>query len=160
MSNAIITTLVLPIDRSFMLLEQFIDVCPDTLWKEKFGGWPLWQQVYHVATAINYFVLPANATMPEGPFAASIGHLAEVGTQAPEKSVIVDYFREMKKTCDEYVSSLTDADLATVNAGFTQRAARGDLSHGMTLATIATHGFYHLGSCDAALRQNGFAGVY
>lgn len=45
MSRDIVAALEEPYQRSWALLAQFMDICPENIWAETNGGWPVWQQV-------------------------------------------------------------------------------------------------------------------
>ncbi len=154
MSNAIVMSLKGPIDRSFGLLNQYIDVCPETVWAEKSGGWPIWQQVFHTLSAVKFFT-GMDAGIPD---------LDPEGLkQASAKTVSKDDVRKAMKaaqaTVEKYVGSISDADLTKRNEPVF-KAAEWDINHAFTLSMLAAHNLYHLGSCDAALRNHGLEGVF
>ena len=57
MSRAIVAELESPYQRAWGLMCQFMDVCPDEIWAETNGGWPVWQQVAHTVAVLNFFIL-------------------------------------------------------------------------------------------------------
>ena len=57
MSRAIVAELENPYQRAWSLMCQFMDVCPDEIWAETNGGWPVWQQVAHTVAVLNFFIL-------------------------------------------------------------------------------------------------------
>lgn len=61
MSHAIVNALKEPVNMSFGMVRQYIDICPENIWVETSGGWPVWQQVYHIISAVNFFTAEANA---------------------------------------------------------------------------------------------------
>lgn len=144
---------------SFGLIEQFIDVCPDEIWGEKFGGWPVWQQIYHALDAIHFFVAAPDAAPVTGPAPQAVGSLAEQGGAPLSKAEIKAFAQEAKAASDAYMNGLTDELLPQLAEGASKRMGR-DTPHAVVMALMSSHLLYHLGSCDAALRQNGLQGVF
>ena len=158
MSQATINALKGPIDTSFDLLNQFIDVCPDDLWGEKNGGWLIWQQVYHAIGAVDFFI--AYDGEKEPPLAGEgVSELSEVADSVVSKDKVKAACAAARGRLDQYLAALKDEDLAKRNEGVFANA-QWDISHAGTLSFIAAHNLYHLGSCDAALRNRGLKGVF
>ena len=159
MSNPQIAALTMPFERAHTLLLQFVDVCPDELWKTTFGGWPTWQQVAHTFGAYDYF------TQQEGdaPFTPlctrEIAGLTVQGTEVISKQAVKDFAAQAKTRVDAYLARLTEKDLTARNDGFSTRKG-ADLTHAFTIGMLASHIFYHLGTCDAGLRERGLPGVF
>lgn len=157
MSNAVIMAQKGAIDKSFDLLASFIDVCPNDIWAESSGGWPVWQQVYHCLGAVSFFTglnegIPALAEK-------EVGGLSKVATETVAKDKVAEALKAARATVEKYISSITDEDLAKRNEAVFA-AANWDITHAFTLAMLAGHNLYHLGGCDAALRNHGLKGVF
>ena len=157
MSQAIIVAQKGAIDRSFALLNEFIDVCPADIWAEKSGGWPVWQQVYHCVNAVSFFTglnegIPALA---EG----AVAGLEKVAEETVAKEKIKAALAAAQATVEKYIASLTDEDLAKRNEAVFS-AIQWDITHIFTLTMLDAHNLYHLGGCDAALRNHGLKGVF
>lgn len=147
------------IQHAFQLMDAYIETCPDKVWAKKFGTWPVWQQYYHAFTAIAFFLQQPGDPEETPPIAPLVGGLKEIATETPDKKVIKSYAQNMQAKALKYASELDDAALCLKNEGLSARFGR-DISHAGTLALIASHTLYHLGSCDAALRENGIPGVF
>lgn len=159
MSREIVEALKGPIDQSFNFLARFIDTCPDNIWAEKNGGWPVWQQIYHSLGAVDFFV---NASGEEGSpplISADEAGLRKVSETTIGQAEIKSAWQAAKEKVDKYVAGLTDADLTKRNDGLYERA-KMEMSHAATLSLLGAHGLYHLGGCDAALRNHGLPGVF
>lgn len=159
MSNPIVSAAQGPFQNAFGLLSKYIDDCPEEIWKEKNGGWPVWQQVVHALSAITFFVdQPGDASIVP-PCAADVAQLAAQGTTPASKADVKAYAGKCKARADAYIASLSDGDLAALNDALTARIGF-PVPHVSTLGMLASHTLYHLGSCDAALRDHGIPGVF
>lgn len=159
MTKTTVTALTKPIFLAHGMLGQFIEACPDDLWTQNFGGWPIWQQVYHAYSACDYFVQPKNGT-PLTPLCPdNVAGLNTPGTQPVSKDQMRAFAANAKKQVEAYVDSLNDGMLAEINEGFSARRGM-DFDHATTLAMLAGHALYHLGSCDAGLRERGLPGIF
>ncbi len=141
------------------LLEQFIDVCPDAIWSGKFGGWPVWQQIYHGVVATEFFALREGDAPTPAMYPQEVTLLSGASDKVPSKADMKQLLRTMKTVGDRYINDLTDADLGGKNEGLSVRMQR-DTTHAATLALLSGHILYHLGSGDAALREAGLKGVF
>lgn len=158
MSKVIVNALKNPIDYSFDLLNQFIDVCPDDLWAEKAGGWPIWQQVYHTISSIDFFI--AYEGPKESPLASDdVAGLMVVGEKALSKEALKAASVVAQKRLEGYIDSLTDECLPQRSEKVFANS-QWDITHGGILSFVAGHILYHIGSCDAALRNRGLKGVF
>jgi hypothetical protein len=145
-------------DRGWDLLVQIIDVCPEGVWTKKEGGYVFWQQLYHCFAAVNYFLLPKDGIAEPGPWGADVsGFKAEPAVKAG-KEELKAYAAKMKAKIDTWIDSLDDASLSQDHEGFSSRRG-APMSNAMTLAILSGHSNYHVGSCDAILRNHGEKGV-
>jgi len=161
MSNELVKSVMGPVETSFALLKKFIEVCPENIWAEKTGGWPVWQQVYHVVGAVNFFILGVDE-QPQGPApltSPEVGGLKEVAAEAVSKEKVAAALEAAQDQVAKFAASLSDADLIKKNEGIFARA-KMDMTFAGTITLLAGHNFYHLGSCDAALRNHGLEGVF
>jgi uncharacterized damage-inducible protein DinB len=159
MSRIIVQSLEGSIQRGFGLVNQFLEVCPEAVWAKKFGGWPVWQQLYHTFASMDFF-LPETNSAPVAPlFASDVAELKSTPPGTPEKSAIREVVAKAQAKAVAYAASLDDAALAQKNEGISSRIGR-EFTHAATLSLIAGHTMYHLGSCDAALREQGLPGVF
>lgn len=159
MSNAIVMAAQGPFQHAFGLLNTFIDTCPEEIWNEKNGGWPVWQQVAHSLSAVGFFVNGKDEAPIAMPCPPEVGMLAAQGTTPVKRADMKAYAEKCKARADAYIAGLSDADLAQDNPGATQRLGRS-VPHVSTIAMLASHTLYHLGSCDAALRDHNLPGVF
>lgn len=160
MSKVAVESLKGTFSYSWSLLEKFIDVCPEDLWVKKFGGWPIWQNVYHAIGSIDFFVLQEGDKPTQAMFSHTVSSLSEVATgPVPTRQDLKAVMAELKKTADKYFDGLGDAQLKDGNEGLSQRMP-SPWTNAATCAMLAAHTMYHLGICDAALRERGLEGVF
>ena len=160
MSRAIVAELENPYQRAWSLMCQFMDVCPDEIWAETNGGWPVWQQVAHTVAVLNFFILENDDdTFVPAPAELGVLMLKEQGQQVVGKESIKAYGAAVKAAVDARVARLTDADLTRIQERVSKKIGR-ELSYGAVMVMLASHTMYHLGSCDAALRDHGLPGVF
>ena len=160
MSRAIVAELENPYQRAWSLMCQFMDVCPDEIWAETNGGWPVWQQVAHTVAVLNFFILENDDdTFVPAPAELGVLMLKEQGQQVVGKESMKAYGAAVKAAVDARVARLTDADLTRIQERVSKKIGR-ELSYGAVMVMLASHTMYHLGSCDAALRNHGLPGVF
>ncbi|MTJ92104.1 MAG: DinB family protein [Desulfovibrio sp.] len=160
MSRAIVAELEGPYQRAWGLMTQFIDVCPEEIWAETNGGWPVWQQVAHAVAVLNFFVLEKDDdTFVSAPAELGVLMLKEQGQQVVSKEAMKAYGAAVMSVVDTRVARLTDADLTRIQERVSKKIGR-DLSYGAVMVMLGSHTMYHLGSCDAALRDHGLPGVF
>ena len=156
MSNAIVMAAQAPFQHAFGLLSAFMEQCPEELWISNKGGWPLWQQAGHTLTVLCFF---AGKQAEDPPCPAAVLRLAEQGTQVVDKAAMLAFAGRCKAMADAYIAELDDAALTEENAPVSAVLGRS-VSHAATLGMLASHTLYHLGSCDAALRDSGLPGTF
>lgn len=159
MSRAIVENQRGSFDFAFSLIGQFMDVCPDDIWNKKFGGWPVWQQVYHALNAVDFFISEPGAEPVKELVSPEVGSLKAQGEEPVTKAAMKEFAALVKSAADGYMNALTDADMTQVAAGATARMGR-ETRHATVMALMVGHLLYHLGSCDAALREQGLKGVF
>ena len=85
--------------------------------------------------------------------------LREQGQQLVSKEAMKAYGAAVKAAVDARVARLADADLTSIQERVSKKIGR-ELSYGAVMVMLASHTMYHLGSCDAALRDHGLPGVF
>lgn len=136
-----------------------MDVCPDEIWVEKNGGWPVWQQLAHTIMVLDFFVLGENEQLLPVPCDMDALMLRTQDVPALGKTALRDYAATVKARVDNWIAGLEDADLARTNVVLSAKLGR-ETSYAATLVMLASHTDYHIGSCDAALRNHGLPGVF
>lgn len=147
-----------PFAHAWGLLEAYLDACPEEIWAEKNGGWPVWQQFLHAVMVLDFFtcgektLLPAPATQEELMLSAQ-------GREPADKAAVRAYMAAVKLRVDDWLAALDDAGLPVKNERLS--TALGFPVDAMwILVMLSAHTQYHLGSCDAALRDHGLPGVF
>ncbi len=144
---------------TFSLVDKFLEICPDEIWSKKFGGWPVWQQIYHPFASVDFFLRPPEAPAEPPLLEEGVAELRVTPPQAPDKRMLSEFIAKSQARVMLYVATLNDATLIRLNEGPSQRMGR-EMTHAAVLALIGAHTMYHLGACDAALRENGLPGVF
>lgn len=141
---------------------QFIDVCPDTLWEKRAGGFLVWQHLYHCLCGYAFFATTDPSEAPVGLFDSSeaqdIFHFKKE-PKAPSKKAVADYAEKVKALVDSCFKSITDADLIKKNEVMSKVFGK-ELTHLDIFTMLSTHNMYHFGACDGALRDNGLPGLF
>lgn len=158
MSREIVMAAQMPFQSAFALLTRFIEVCPEEIWREKNGGWPVWQQAYHALTALDFFVGEAGVPS-EWPFDEETGQLGRVSDENLAREAATRLAGESKARVEAYLAALSDADLSRPEPRLTAIFG-ADMPHAAIIGMLASHTLYHVGSCDAALRDHGLSGVF
>jgi len=161
MANPIKDSLAASVAHAFGLMDEFLKLCPEEIWAQRFGGWPVWRQFLHSLTAADFFLRPENAAETTAPFGADAGNLRVKDNDAPtpSKNTMREYMEAAQKRINDYLASLDDTALGQINKGLSARMGR-ECTHAGTVALLVGHTLYHLGGCDAALRESGRPGVF
>ncbi len=157
MSREILNGLVGGFDRGMGFTKQFIETCPDEIWEQNFGGWPLWQQVFHILGCIPFF-----ANKDIGDVSAedvALCKLEVIGTKVKSKQEMLGMLGFMEGVAAEFFASLDDKKLVEICEPFKQKTGR-EVNYAGLVALMGSHTMYHFGTCDAALRQAGLKGIF
>ena len=144
---------------TFSLVDKFLETCPDEIWRKKFGGWPVWQQIYHPFASVDFFLRPPEAPAEPPLFEEGVAELRLSPAQAPDKRVVGEFIAKAQARVSLYLATLNDETLTKLNEGPSARMGR-EMTHAAVIALIVGHTMYHLGACDAALRESGMPGVF
>jgi hypothetical protein len=157
MSKDILNILMSSVNDSLGLISKLIDTCPEEVWNEKAGNWPVWQHIAHVASGTDFFTPGPDAPVP-APLTSDITRLTAVGDIKVEKKVLSDYLKAGREKLSTFAESLSDRDLTQINPKC--QAIGFDWSLAKTLTVLSGHAIYHLGGADAVLRAKGFPGIF
>lgn len=159
MSKKIVTSEKATFTMSFSLLKKFIDVCPDEIWIENSGGWPVWQQVYHAIGSIDFFTAGSGQTPHKDLLSQEESHLKATSNKVISKAEMKNLAAEMETKAEKHFEFLNDDMLPQKDENLSN-ALKQDATYIMSLTMMTGHTLYHLGSCDAALRNHGLKGVF
>ena len=160
MSNPIIETCRSEFERMFARVKKFIEVCPDDLWTAKAGGFYVWLQVYHTLAHFEFFSRRENETSRSLPFPMPVVMFEpKVLPPAPSKAQMSAFAEEMASLARAYMDNLSPYEITAPNPAFSAVVER-PVNHLVGLMKFTAHTAYHLGCCDALLRERGLPGVY
>lgn len=159
MSRVIVQSLEGGIRHAFGLSNEFVKVCPGDLWGKKFAAWPVWQQLFHSFASVDFFLRAAGAAEEPPLFQPGVAELKETPLDVPAKLLVQEFMEKAQKRVLDFAATLDDASLGLKHEGLSSRAGR-EFTNAGVLALIASHTMYHLGCCDAALRDQGLPGVF
>lgn len=143
---------------SFSHVEKFVDICPDDIWARKFGGWPVGEQYFHALTATGMLIASITHKPVANP-APQFGALEKGSDACPDKDVAKAFLMNVMEAGRAMFDALTDADLLKKNEGVSEKFGRS-VSNAEVIGLMGGHALYHLGSCDAAMREEGVAGSW
>lgn len=146
-------------DRFFALMEKQVDLCPANLWHSKADTWFFWQHVFHTLVCDQIYAEPAGAGEWTQQQSRAVAMLMEEPSEAMSKQAITALAADIKPRVEAYFASLTVADLTARHEGLSKLLGK-DRTHQHALIALSRHCCYHMGCLDAALRNNGVAGVY
>lgn len=146
-------------DRFFSLIEKQIDVCPDSLWKQNAGGYPFWQQMLHVIACVELYALQEGEASRQTRYDESVVMLSRLPQKEMSKEDMRSLACDMKELAHAFIASQTTASL-TARHSRMSRLLGTDRTNQHALIGLVRHACYHLGCCDALLREHGFSGVY
>lgn len=143
---------------AFEHYEKFLGLCPDEYWKEKAGGWILAQQYYHGLMATNMLVGSLGFGSAQNPNPEA-GQLLEKPDVTPTKEQAAEFLANIKIAAASACAKLDDEMLLKKNDVVSQKFGR-DVTNAVVLELMANHLLYHLGCCDAELRDRNLPGSW
>lgn len=139
-------------------LMDAVKACPDELWNRKAGGDVYWQQIYHCCACADLFTMPAGASIDMGSQDEDVVFLQKPPSKEVSKSELLDYAGRIKAKADAWIDGIDDEALAQPHEGFSARNG-STFENARVLLLLSKHVFYHVGHCDALLREAGGKGV-
>lgn len=158
MSKEFVEVLRFGSGHALALCGKFLDICPEEIWRKKAGGWPVGQQFYHMFKAASMFLASLGAADISHPDPKA-GDLMADRDYCPSKEDAKKLYENVAAAITDIVNSFTDTDLLKNNADFSRKLGK-DVNNAETLNLMTAHLLYHLGSCDAALRNEGLEGAF
>ena len=137
-----------------------IDACPDELWLQKCGGFPLWQQFFHLFAYIEILALPRlESPLKENPYPPEGILLTQEVLPAMTKKEMHALAERAHGVARGFMSGLTTARLTERHERLSERHGK-ERTLQFAVITLIRHTNYHLGCCEAILRDRGLAGIY
>lgn len=138
--------------------EKFLEICNDEAWSEKAGGWTLAQQYYHGLMATNMLMASISGNPAQNPNPEA-GKLLEKPDVLPGKAQAAEFLANIKLAAAAMFEKLDDAALLLKNEEISKKFG-SEVKNATVLELMASHLLYHLGSCDAELRDRNMPGSW
>jgi len=134
---------------SFDMLETMIDACPDRLWNQKHGGFLFWQQVLHAFHGNQYWTRPLGKEFIE-PFAPRLVYpeLDHDPVDRVSQGEMRAWAAQIREQNQAFFADKTDAWLTEASA------VQPSLTNLDVVVMQIRHLQYHVGHCNAILREN------
>jgi len=92
---------------AFRMLAKIIELCPKSLWAQRNIDPPIWQQIYHILYALDYWFSHSKASFKQPVFEDDVNPvLGEESKGFIEQSEMIEYLKYVKKKSDDYISNL------------------------------------------------------
>lgn len=158
MSDPVIQCFRDEFDRFFDLLEKQIENCPDDLWISKAGGYLVWQQFFHSLACTLLFAGSEDVFTSLG-YSPQVIMLTHEANKAMTREQMQALAPKARQKAHAFFDGQSVATLTEKNEGLSKGLGREMTNQNAAIALIR-HNCYHLGACDAVLRDNGLPGVY
>ena len=155
----IVKAIEAPFRQTWQLVNKYLDVCPDSVWESKNGGYPVWQQMLHAIWVLDFFICSEGEIQLLAPSDIDTLLFKKQGEGLVSKKEVQEYAQKIIARVDSWIAKLTDEDLSRKNDSLSGKIGK-EMTIASTLVAMTAHTQYHLGSCDSALRDNGIEGVY
>ncbi|MDR2503428.1 MAG: DinB family protein [Deltaproteobacteria bacterium] len=159
--DAVIQCFKAEFERFWAMLEKQAEICPEKLWGQKAGGYVFWQQIWHTIACAEMFITedPAGKLPLMEKYSRDVVMFNQTLEPAPDKTEILAEAGRIKTRVLDYYDGMRTADLEREHPSMTRRLGRPQSKQNAALALIR-HCAYHVGCCDAVLREHGLKGVY
>ena len=140
------------------MITAMIDACPDALWKRKAGGFVFWQQLLHAVSTAAFFAGEGYAA-PAVHQPPDVIQLKIAPSQDMSKAELKEYVTAVSQAVAAYCDALTKERLHARHETLSSYFGR-EITVRDSLLKLLWHTAYHLGCCDALLREEGVPGVF
>ena len=158
MNDPVIACFKSEFDRFFDMLGKQISICPDDLWNKKVGGYVFWQHLLHVIAIVELYALPEGQPSAQTLYERDVVMLSSTAQRVMSKEEMQSLAASMKKLAHTFIDAQSVSTLTDKNVRMSNAMGK-ELTNQHALIGLIRHACYHLGCCDAALRDNGIAGV-
>lgn len=147
---------------AFRLYGRFLELCPEEIWGETFGGRAVSRQFCHALAATAVYMQSLGAVI-ENPFPDLLETFAKAAAEelpgAPSRENAAEFLEQLRVSFARLISGIDDAALLKDNAPISA-FLEGRITNAGVMEIMTAHLLYHLGSCDAALRSQGIPGAF
>jgi hypothetical protein len=139
--------------------DRFIASCPQNIWAQPSGRFPVWQIVWHSLYCAPFFLGPETGEPPACPYSLEVLLFKDLGQRPADKAATAAYAGAINAFAESFFASCKDTDLSGPHAGFSARF-KAPKTNIQAITTLISHHMYHFGMCDAALRAGGLEGLF
>lgn len=157
-TNSAVCGLRTTCDLLFTPFQEFIEICPPDLWTKNFGGWPIWQHVYHTLAVVAIVATKSGQPAITLPLPMDVVDLLQTPSEPLSQMQTKAFAKEARGSLEALFDRLSDADLGLVNDDFSKYFGQ-EMSQCAALGMVSAHISYHLGICDSILREHGLQGL-
>lgn len=139
-------------DLSYDMLLNQIEICPDTLWDDRVSGFVFWQQILHVLAGVDFWTRSEQGDFKE-PFKSRkvYPELEKAPMGFISRREMRIYAGEVYSQVESLFEEKNDPWLLEKNPLYNK------ISNIDVIEMQIRHIQYHIGHCDASLRERNFS---
>ncbi len=140
--------------KTFAMMENMIEQCPEEIWSVKAGGFVFWQQIIHALSGANYWMRQPESAFTE-PFADRkvYPELDNEPIGRVSREEMTEYKNYVKALCRDFFEGKDDSWLMEPSSILDK------ISNMDVLLMQIRHIQYHVGHCNSILRDRGYRAV-
>ncbi len=146
-------------NRGQKMMDGFLESCPDELWTQTLGGYPVWLQYYHLMACVESLVMGKDEAPKHQLYDMETLFMSKFPEKAMSKAEVSAYNAKMKEYFAAYMDKMTDELLLQPHEGASLRL-KTPMKHIDVIEMLIAHVFYHLGTFDGILRDRKLKGMY
>jgi hypothetical protein len=129
------------------MIEQAINLCPESLWSNQSYQPQFWQEIYHTIYYLDFY-LGTNPKKHKEQFEIK-ENLSEIPETILTKTELVDYLKDVKKKTEDIFNKLKNAEIEGKNSFWWTGETLGH-----KLVYNLRHSQHHMGKINFILRTN------
>jgi len=145
---------------SYQMLLEMVEACPEDLWTKINGGFPFWQQLYHTAYWIDFWLREAydgsefRSMIFDGSISFELNREVKTFKSYLTKEQLKEYLMKIHLKTERIFEKLNDEMLMTPII-----PGKDDYTYSDVILEQVRHIMYHVGHCNSILRSKGLPAV-